>query len=137
MDGFDISRMSFSPVCFLRNEKIESEKIMYLNFKIFYRTRLILACIVLGLSLLYLNGGEKTALGGFAVLTLVTVFLCDKLRKGTMPAICDLCGKAGTMKAEYGAGFSNARLVLSCPRCGRVVNKGNDVVELEVEKKDP
>lgn len=109
---------------------------MNLNFKMFYRLRFFCALIVFGLALLYLAGGEKPALVGFAIITAITVFICDKLRKGTMPADCDLCQASATMKAEYGAGFSNARLVLHCPQCGRVINVAKEGVELRVESKD-
>ncbi len=95
---------------------------MYLTFHRFYRLRIVAAIIILILALMYLSGHEKIGLSGFAVITLIAVFVCNKLRLGTMPAVCDLCGRQGTMKAEYGAAFSNARLVLTCLGCGRVVN---------------
>lgn len=95
---------------------------MYLNFYRFHRLRLLTAIVVLVLALLYLAELQVAALTGFALITLVVIFICNALRKGTMPAVCDLCLAKGTMKAEYGPGFSNARLVIRCPRCGRVIN---------------
>ncbi len=96
---------------------------MYLNFFLFYWLRVLSAIIVLSLAILYLAGGEKIALIGFASLTFIVTIICNMLRKGTMPAACDLCKSKGSMKAEYGAGFSNARLILNCSNCGRIVNK--------------
>ncbi len=101
---------------------------MYLSFSIFYRLRFICALAVFALALLYLAGGEKIALIGFAVITFVGAVICSRVRKGTMPAVCDLCKSSATMKAEYGAGFSNARLIINCPHCGRVVNKAEEGV---------
>ncbi len=106
---------------------------MHLNFSLFYRLRLLCAIVVLGLALLYLAGGEKFSLIGFALLFVIVTFLCNQIRKGTMPAVCDLCKSKGTMQAEYGAGFSNAKLVINCPQCGRVVNKGEDGVNPQRE----
>ena len=95
---------------------------MRLSFSLFYKLRLLGALLTFILAALYLAGAEKIAISGFAILACLVTVVCTRLRKGTMSASCDLCGTSGSMKAEYGAGFSNARLVLECPRCGRVVN---------------
>ncbi|WP_028584332.1 hypothetical protein [Desulfogranum mediterraneum] len=96
---------------------------IYLNFRTFHRLRIYTAVVVLFFALLYLLGLEKPALGGFAAVAVIGAVFCNRIRLGTMPACCDLCAARGTLKAEYGAGFSNARLVLDCPQCGRVVNR--------------
>jgi hypothetical protein len=86
------------------------------------------------LALLYLSGFEKFSLAGFAVLTCITVYVCNKLRLGTMDACCDLCGSKGKMKAEYEAGFSNARLIIDCDKCGRVINSSNSGISLKKDR---
>lgn len=106
---------------------------MYLNFHIFHWLRFLCALVVLALAILYLAGGEKIALIGFAIIACAATVICTRLRKGTMPAVCDLCQARGVMKAEYGAGFSNARLVIDCPRCSRVVNKAKQGVNPQKE----
>jgi hypothetical protein len=88
----------------------------------FYWLRLIGAVFALFLALLYLGGFEMASLGGFTIIACVAIYMGIRINNGTMPATCDLCGSPGTMKAEYGAGFTNARLILECGRCGRVVN---------------
>lgn len=105
-----------------------------MTFRRIHQLRIGTAIVVLILALLYLMGQEKTALAGFALITMAAVAVGDRLRKGTLPATCDLCGASATMAAEYGAGFSNARLVLTCPRCGRVINSGGYQVEPRREK---
>lgn len=109
---------------------------MYLNFHTFHKLRIITAVIVLILALIYLNGGEKIALIGFALMSTVVAIICNKIRKGIMPAVCDLCGTKATLQAEYGAGFSNARLVLNCPCCGRVVNQAKQGVNPQREREN-
>jgi hypothetical protein len=84
--------------------------------------------------MLYLGEQEEIALIGFAVVATITAYLCFRIRKGDMPATCDLCGENGTLKAEYGAGFSNARLILNCPHCGRVINKASRGTDPQQEK---
>ncbi len=106
---------------------------MYLNFFRFHWLRFLTAIIVLALALLYLMEVEGIALFGFLFLALIVTIICDKIRKGTMPAICDLCRSKGTIKAEYGAGFSNARLILNCPQCGRVINKADQGINPQKE----
>ena len=106
---------------------------MNLNFLRFYWLRFIGALVTISLAMLYLGGYEEEALAGFAFLAVVAAYLGIRIRKGNMPALCDLCGSLATMKAEYGAGFVNARLVISCPRCGRVVNRGTNTVRPEKE----
>lgn len=107
---------------------------MYLNFRSFHKLRIVTAVIVFLLAIIYLNGGEKFSLIGFATLSTVVALLCNKIRKGIMPAVCDLCGTRATMKAEYGAGFSNAKLVIDCHRCGRVINQAKQGVNPQKEK---
>ncbi len=107
---------------------------MLLSFHRFYKLRIITAVIVFILAILYLTGYEEVGLAGFAVITALAAYVCNKLRLGTMAAYCDLCGRDGLMKAEYGAGFSNARLVLNCCNCGRVVNSTKLGVCLKKEK---
>lgn len=107
--------------------------LMNLNFFRFYWLRLIGAILTIGLAVTYLSGREEISLTGFALLAVVISFYGIKIRKGTMPALCDLCGSQSTMKAEYGAGFSNARLVVTCPRCGRVINRGTGTIKPERE----
>ena len=97
---------------------------MFLNFFRFHWLRFIGAILALLLSVIYLFGFEEISLAGFAVGIVIACYIGIKIRKGTMPARCDLCGSQGTLKAEYGAGFANARLVLSCAHCGRVINGG-------------
>ena len=107
---------------------------MIFSFRLFYKLRIAAAIIVLALALLYLNGFEKFSLAGFAVLTCITAYVCNKLRLGTMDAHCDLCGARGVMKAEYGAGFSNARLVIDCQKCGRVINSSKTGISLKKDR---
>ncbi|WP_163337625.1 hypothetical protein [Desulfopila sp. IMCC35008] len=95
---------------------------MYLSFVRFHWLRFSGAIIALSLAIIYLLEFEGTSLIGFSLLAAVGIFLGMGLRNGTLPARCDLCGSSGHFSAEYGAGFSNARLILSCPRCGRVVS---------------
>lgn len=95
---------------------------MRLSLLRFYWLKLIGAAIALLLAIVYLAGYEPYSLMGFGVMAFIVTILAIRIRKGTMPATCDLCGAASTMKAEYGAGFSNAKLVITCPRCGRVIN---------------
>jgi ribosomal protein S27E len=107
---------------------------MVFSFSLFYKLRIAAAIIVLALALLYLNGLEKISLAGFAVLACITTYICNKLRLGTMDADCDLCGARGVMKAEYGAGFSNARLVINCQKCGRVINSSKSGIRLRKDR---
>lgn len=107
---------------------------MRLNFSRCHRLRFFGAVLALLLALLYLGDQEEIALIGFAVVATISSYLCIRIRKGNMPATCDLCGENGTLKAEYGAGFSNARLILNCPHCGRVINKASQGIDPQQEK---
>lgn len=95
---------------------------MPINFIRFYWLRLFGAVFALILALLYLAGFELISLAGFSGIAFIAIYITIKINNGTMPAKCDLCESAGTMTAEYNAGFSNARLILTCEHCGRVVN---------------
>lgn len=95
---------------------------MYLSFIRFYWLRLFGAVAALILAIMYLAGFELTGLAGFSCIATIAVYIGIRINNETMPARCDLCGSGGTMKAEYGAGFTDARLILMCPHCGRVVN---------------
>lgn len=95
---------------------------MHLSLIRFYWLRLFGAVLALVLALLYLSGYEAVSLLGFTIIAFVATVITIRISKNTMPASCDLCGAPSTMTAEYGAGFVNARLILNCTRCGRVVN---------------
>ena len=97
---------------------------MFLNFFRFHWLRFIGAILALLLSIIYLFGFEEISLAGFGIGIVIASYIGIRIRKGSMPARCDLCGSEGSLKAEYGAGFSNARLVLTCSSCGRVINGG-------------
>ena len=107
---------------------------MRLNFFRFHWLRFLGAVLALFFAILYLAGGEEIALAGFAFIAIIAGFIGIRVRKGTMPALCDLCKEHGTLKAEYGAGFSNARLILNCPNCGRVINTATRGAAPEREK---
>lgn len=106
---------------------------MHLSFVLFHWLRFLGAVFALCFAILYIMGGEEISLAGFAVIALVASVIGIRIRKGSMPATCDLCKTRGTMKAEYGAGFSNARLVITCPHCGRVVNKAKTGIKTGIE----
>jgi hypothetical protein len=99
----------------------------------FHWLRFIGAITALLLALIYLAEYEYLSLTGFGVMALIMTYGGIRIRRGTLPAVCDLCGAASTMSAEYGAGFSNARLILSCPSCGRVVNRAENGIKPEKE----
>jgi hypothetical protein len=106
---------------------------MHLSFIRFYWLRLFGALTALTLALLYLAGFELTGLAGFSCIGAIAVYIGIRINNETMPARCDLCGATGTMKAEYGTGFVNARLILICPYCGRVVNSSPGSVKPQKE----
>lgn len=106
---------------------------MYLSFVRFHWLRFSGALTALLFAVVYLLEFEEIALVGFALLAVVGTYLGMSLRKGTLSARCDLCGSPGSFSAEYGAGFSNSRLILSCIRCGRVVNTSERGVTPEKE----
>ncbi|WP_136798197.1 MULTISPECIES: hypothetical protein [Desulfosediminicola] len=95
---------------------------MHINLIRLYWLRLAAAALALLLAILYLAEFEKVSLAGFALIALIGGYIGIRINNSTMPARCDLCGSVGTMGAEYGAGYANARLILNCSRCGRVVN---------------
>lgn len=95
---------------------------MHVSLIRLYWLRLIGAVLALLLAILYLAEFEYASLAGFAIIALVGIYLGIRINNGTMPARCDLCGSEGTIGAEYGAGYANARLILNCCRCGRVIN---------------
>jgi hypothetical protein len=106
---------------------------MRLSLVRFHWLRFLGAIFALVLAIIYLMESEEIALLGFALIALVAAVICIKIRKGTLPAICDLCRSKGTMRAEYGPGFSNARLILNCPQCGRVINKAQAGMQPGIE----
>jgi hypothetical protein len=106
---------------------------MRLSFLRFYWLRLFGAVLALVMATLYLNDFEGISITGFSLMALVAVVISIRISRNTMPASCDLCGAPATMTAEYGAGYSNARLILNCTRCGRVVNTRPGSVKPEKE----
>lgn len=95
---------------------------MRLSLLRFYWLRVFGAVLALVLALLYLTDFEGLSIIGFSFMALAAAVITIRISRNTMPASCDLCGAPATMTAEYGAGYSNARLILNCTRCGRVVN---------------
>lgn len=95
---------------------------MRLSLLRFYWLRVLGAVLALVLASLYLADFEEISIFGFSFMALVAAVLTIRISRNTMPASCDLCGAPATMTAEYGAGYSNARLILNCTRCGRVIN---------------
>lgn len=98
---------------------------MVVSFHRLHWLRFLGAILAMALATAYLLEFEGYALIGFTLLGALLCFGGIRLHRGTLQARCDLCDSAATMKAEYGAGFSGARLILNCPRCGRVVNAGS------------
>lgn len=88
----------------------------------FHWIRFIGAVAALILAIVYLLGFEVQAMTGFIVIAVYAVILSVRLQQGTQPAICDLCRSRARMKVEYEHGFSNVRLMVKCPHCGRIVN---------------
>jgi hypothetical protein len=107
--------------CRLPND-IYEDFCMRLSLLRFYWLRIFGALLALIFSLFYLLGLEGAAAAGFSVMALAITVLAIRIRNNTLPASCDLCGGPATITTEYGAGFANARLILNCPRCGRVIN---------------
>ena len=94
-----------------------------MSFKSLYRGRIGGAVAALFCAVMYLAGYIEIALIGFGLVACVGIIIGYRINSGTLPARCDLCGASGVFSAEYGHGFQNACLILSCPRCGRVVNR--------------
>lgn len=97
-----------------------------MSIVLFHWIRFFGAIMALLLAVLYLIGFEQISLVGFTIIAIYAAVVCIKLQKGKLPARCDLCRSKGTLKAEYGHAFTNSRLVLSCPQCGRVVNRAKN-----------
>lgn len=95
----------------------------------FHWIRFIGAVVALLLAILYLAGFERVSLVGFILIGIYAAVVCILVQNGTLPARCDLCSSKGTLKAEYGHGFTNVRLILSCPKCGRVVNTAKNGIK--------
>lgn len=100
-----------------------------MSILLFHWIRFIGAILALLLAILYLIGFEQVSLAGFILIGIYGAVTCILVQNGTLPAKCDLCSSKGTLKAEYGHGFTNVRLVLSCPQCGRVVNTAKNGIK--------
>ena len=88
----------------------------------FHWLKFLGAVTALCLAIMYLAGLEKASLAGFFLIGVYASILCIRIQKGTQKARCDLCGQPSTMRVEYNHGFTNVRLIIDCPACGRVVN---------------
>jgi len=95
---------------------------MRLSLLRLYWLRIFGALFALIFAVLYLIGMEGLAMTGFGGMAVAVTVLAIRIRNNTLPAECDLCGAPATITTEYGAGFANARLILNCRRCGRVIN---------------
>jgi len=95
---------------------------MRLSLLRLYWLRIFGALFALIFAIFYLLGLEELSVACFGVMALAITVLTIRIRNNTLPADCDLCGASATITAEYGAGFANARLILNCSRCGRVIN---------------
>lgn len=103
----------------------------------FHWLRFIAAAVALVLALLYLAGFETIAMVGFLVIGIYAALLTMRLARGRQKARCDLCGGPGILRVEHGPAFSGARLVLDCPRCGRVINTASEGMQPGIEKTPP
>ncbi len=103
----------------------------------FHWLRFITAAVALVLALFYLAGFEELSLAGFLVIGIYAALLTIRLRRGRQKAKCDLCGGPGLLRVEHGPAFSGARLVLECPRCGRVVNTAREGMRPGLEQAPP
>lgn len=106
-----------------------------MSFRSLYWGRIIGAVAALFFAVLYLAGQISFSLVGFAIVAFFGGVIGYRLNCGTLPAICDLCGARGLFSAEYGYGFQNARLILNCPSCGRVINRPGSGVCVDNEKR--
>jgi len=95
----------------------------------FHWIRFFGAAAALVLALMYLFGYEQPALAGFLVIGVYATITCVRIQRGTQPAKCDLCGRSSKMKVEYDHGFSNVKLIVECPDCGRIVNKAKQAIK--------
>ena len=105
-----------------------------MSYRAFFWVRTAGAACALLFAAAYLAGYIAFALTGFGLIGLIGGTIGYRVNGGSLPAICDLCGQKGLFRAEYGHGFRNARLVLDCPGCGRVVNRAGGGVEPVREK---
>lgn len=95
----------------------------------FHWIRFFGAMLALVLALLYLFGFEQLSLFGFLIIGTYATITCVRIQRGTQNARCDLCGNDAKMRVEYQHGFTNVRLIVDCPQCGRVINKARQGVE--------
>lgn len=100
-----------------------------MNILRFHWIRFIGAIVILFLALCYLFDYKVFAMTGFIIITVGVTLFCAMLRKGKVPAVCDLCGSKALMKVEYEPGFINVRLVVNCPHCGRVINTAKNGIK--------
>ncbi len=100
----------------------------------FHWLRFLGAVAALIFAVMYLFGYEKAALIGFIIIGIYAAVTCIRIQKGMQPGKCDLCGRKGLLRVEYEHGFTNVRLVLDCPSCGRVVNKAKNGIKPGLEK---
>lgn len=103
----------------------------------FHWIRFIAAITALILALLYLFGFEQSALLGFFILGTYAAITCVRIQRGSQGARCDLCSSKAKMKVEYGHGFTNVKLIVDCPQCGRVVNIAKHGIQPGLEKDLP
>lgn len=102
----------------------------------FHWLRFFGALLALILAIVYLLGYVKIALGGFFIIGVYGAVTCIRIQKGIQPGKCDLCGSKGLLKVEYEHAFTNARLILDCPSCGRVVNRAKNGIKPGLEKEN-
>lgn len=100
----------------------------------FHWLRFIGAVVALVLALFYLAGFETISMTGFLIIAVYAALLTIRLARGRQQATCDLCGSPGILRVEHGPAFSGARLVLDCPRCGRVINTAREGMKPGMEK---
>ena len=105
-----------------------------MSYRSLYWGRIAGAAAALLLAVTYMAGFIELALFGFGIVGLVGGVIGYRLNRGSLLAICDLCGKKGIFRAEHGHGFRNARIVLDCPGCGPVVNRAGYGMRVEREQ---
>ncbi len=105
-----------------------------MSIMLFHWIRFFGAAFALLFAILYLCEYEKIALYGFLLIGAYGAITCILIQKGVQPGKCDLCGSKGLLRVEYGHGFTNVRLILDCPSCGRVVNKAKTGIKPGLEK---
>lgn len=107
-----------------------------MNIVRLHSIRFIGAILALLLGIIYLAGFIKTSLFGFFLIGSYAAVTSILIQNGKQPAKCDLCGSKSLMKVEYEHGFTNVRLILDCPRCGRVVNTAASGLPVPGREKD-